>query len=225
MFKMISWSQYLGVAALLLVVYYAYVAVVYYRAELTALVTGKGKIVTRTVGQAVMPSLLPENGPLIPKAAIVMPIAAEQHRKPEETEGEEGEDGEVTAAHPNRVAVESSIEETEEYSHDEEEIASESYNEKINSSTAAEITTTEVAAEDAETENEEVAIDYTVGVAQLNHFLERAAAGEMTQQQIEREVPALENTEVLMAFFQKSTKAAQRLTAKVYAQVEEPVAN
>ncbi|WP_258049183.1 hypothetical protein [Hymenobacter sp. NBH84] len=41
MLKMFTWSQYLLTVTILLVLYYAYVAVVYYRQELQGLLTKK----------------------------------------------------------------------------------------------------------------------------------------------------------------------------------------
>lgn len=223
MFKMISWPQYLGAVVLLLVVYYAYVAVVYYRSELTALATGKGKLVAATAGQAATPTSLLTNGPLIPKSAIVLPIVAEQNSEPELAEGEETQEEEEADDNPNTMVVESPIEEVDESSDSEEEIPSELDDEEISSSTVEAGTTAAVSVEaSAGAENEESEMDFTVGVAQLNNYFDRAATGEITQEQLEKEVPALENTDLLVAFFKKSTRAAQELTSKVYAEVAEP---
>jgi hypothetical protein len=228
MFNSISWPQYLGAVAVLLVAYYAYVALVYYRVELAGLMKGKNKAVASTAGPVATPSPLLGNSPLIPKAAILVPVAAAPQAAPEETDTEQQDDSEEQADEhadeSNALAVAPPTEETDKQGNVEEENPSELNNDEITSSTAEEEMTAPTAAEhSAEAENEEPEMDFTVGVAQLNHYFDRAAAGEITQQQIEQEVPELENTDLLVAFYKTSTKAVQELTSRVYAEVAEPV--
>jgi hypothetical protein len=55
------------------------------------------------------------------------------------------------------------------------------------------------------------------------NYLGRAAEGQISQAQLAEQEPALANTELLLAFFQNSTKNAQRATAHLYEGVTEPV--
>ncbi|WP_324680847.1 hypothetical protein [Hymenobacter sp. GOD-10R] len=74
----------------------------------------------------------------------------------------------------------------------------------------------------AEVGPEELEEDFTVGVEQLSDYFDRAAAGDITQEELVEEVPALENTDLLVAFYKNSKQTAQSLTASLYAGIAEP---
>jgi hypothetical protein len=69
---------------------------------------------------------------------------------------------------------------------------------------------------------EEVEPVFTVGIAQLGDFLARAAESQLTPAEVVEQVPALDNTDLLLAFFQTSSQRAQRLTSQRFAEVAEP---
>jgi len=73
-----------------------------------------------------------------------------------------------------------------------------------------------------ETEPEDAEPGFTIGIAQLGNYLEQAAAGQITQEELAEQEPALADTDLLVAMFQASTKNAQRVTSHLYANVEEP---
>jgi hypothetical protein len=246
MFKMITWPQYLGAVALLLVVYYAYVALVYYRAELTGLISGKGKAAGTQISSATPTSLL-NRGPLIPKAAVVLPVpatiaattdkavpdaevATDEPEDEQEQKLEEETSAGVAVEAPDEANQEAQQEANEEtdgadnknqfdnFINKEDFIIDKSIN-----FMEAKLDAIAPAVHDGNQElAEEFEEDFTVGVAQLNNIFDRAAQGELNKEQIEREVPELENTNVLMAFFKDSTKSAQQLTAATYANVADP---
>lgn len=62
----------------------------------------------------------------------------------------------------------------------------------------------------------------TIGIAQLGDYFEQAAEGQLTRDDIVEQAPILHNTNLLMDFYQASTKSAQRATARLYAGLEEP---
>ncbi|WP_022821548.1 hypothetical protein [Hymenobacter norwichensis] len=255
MFKMITWPQYLGAVAVLLVLYYAYVGVVYYRAELLGLVAGKkGKAVAGDQAFNPGPTSLLNRGPLIPKAAaVVIPAAAaaaaipaapavdttgsdvatdNEEDEQEQAPGEEtGTEASIEA--PNEADQEAQPEASEETDEQPEPNKGNNFCNKENSFVENSVNFTDAESEqmshgvqDGEQESaEEFEEDFTVGVAQLNNIFDRAADGELTQEQLVKEVPELENTDVLMAFYKTSTKSAQQLTAATYAHVAEPALN
>lgn len=230
MFKMITWPQYLFAVAALLVLYYAYVALVYYRVELTRLVTSKGKAVDKQAPASPPTSLL-NHGPLIPKAMVALPLskdAQEASKAPaapatgnQTEEVEENDQQEQDAA----GVAETTIEKNQEVESKNDfinhiELNTEKFSKFTDDKTGAD---SPVVPDEPHEPAEELDDDFTVGVTQLNSYFERAAEGSITQQQLVKEIPALKNTDVLVAFFKNSTKNAQQLTATTYAEIAEPV--
>ncbi|RZJ57051.1 MAG: hypothetical protein EOO55_04145 [Hymenobacter sp.] len=74
-----------------------------------------------------------------------------------------------------------------------------------------------------ESANDDFELGSTIGIAQLGDYLGRAAEGQVTPEQLVEQEPSLANTDLLLAFFQTSTKNAQRATAHLYEGVAEPV--
>lgn len=238
MFKMITWPQYLGTVALLLVLYYAYVALVYYRAELTGLISGKGKAAAGDHTSAAAPTSLLNRGSLIPKAAVVLPVPAAVPAATEEAapnteaateELEEETVAEVSAQAPSEATEEAKQEAIEgisqKYENDFNDIEKYDIVKSVKNNEAVSDLSYPVAQDGGEVTDDEFEDNFTVGVAQLSNIFDRAADGKLTKEQIEREVPELQNTDVLMAFFKNSSKSAQQLTATLYAEVAEPALN
>jgi len=241
MFKMITWPQYLLTVVILLVLYYAYVALVYYRAEVFALVTGKGKAAGDQAAAPTPTSLL-KRGSLISKSAAVIPVpevvpstepgTSDAPKTDDETDEEETttEAEQPTTTEGEQDAMDEAKENVETVADNKEgtELSNykELFTEKISSFTTTESDQNQSAEQAGSTEPvEEFDDDFTVGVAQLDSYLNRAAEGKITQEELVKELPALENTELLVAFFKNSTKSAQQLTATIYADVAEPVMN
>lgn len=231
MFKMITWPQYLGTVALLLVLYYAYVALVYYRAELSGLISGKGKAVGGQASPIATPTSLLNRGPLIPKVAVVLPVPAATPAATEEAapnteaateELEEENVAEVSAQAPSEATEEAKQEAIEglnqKCENDFNNIQNYDIVKSVKSIETGSDLSYPVAQDGVEETAEEFEDNFTVGVAQLSNIFDRAADGKLTKEQIEREVPELENTDVLMAFFKNSSKSAQQLTATLYAE-------
>ena len=230
MFKMITWPQYLFAVAVLLVLYYAYVALVYYRVELTRLVTGKGKAVDKQAPASPPTSLL-NRGPLIPKAMVALPLSQDTQDASEApaapaTGNQTEEVGEDDQQEQNTTDVaETTAEESQEIKSKNDfindiDLNTEKFSKFTGDKTGA---GSPVVPDEPREPAEEFDDDFTVGVTQLNSYFERAAEGRITQQQLVTEVPTLKNTEVLVAFFKNSTKSAQQLTATIYDEVAEPV--
>ena len=230
MFKMITWPQYLFTVAALLVLYYVYVALVYYRAELTRLVTGKSKAVDKQAPTSLPTSLL-DRGPLIPKAMVALPLSQDAQDASEapaapatgnqtEEVGEDDQQEQVAAE-----AAETATKENYEIKSKNDFINPIDLNNEKFSKFTGDKTSVDspVVPNEPREPAEELDDDFTVGVTQLNSYFERAAEGRITQQQLVTEVPALKNTDVLVAFFKNSTKSAQQLTATIYDEVTEPV--
>lgn len=243
MFKAISWGQYAGVLFLLLLAYYAYVGLAYYRVELLGLLKNKGKAPGPDLAPAPLRSPAGKRS-LIAKAASTMPATFPEVAGPaapnEETQAEENEVDKKLPAEP---------------SHQEEQAADEQpgpvvelpplnlptveVNEMINYDNSTEnsffndnsINFTEQNGsntfQDTKSGMESASNDFylgsTIGIAQLGNYLGRAAEGQVTPEQLVEQEPGLANTELLLAFFQDSTKNAQRATAHLYAGVAEPV--
>ncbi len=237
MFKAISWGQYVGAVLVLLLLYYAYVAAVYYRAELLGLVKGKGNAAGGAPAPAQSLGSLMGKGPLIAKSAITLPAsppevagpakapaATEQPAEPtdrdEEASGQEHEQEPAEESRPvgELPPLDLPTAEVSENIHDGNAIKELSYDAKaINFTEQEDITS----ALPSETASQEYDPSFTIGIAQLGDFLERAAEGQITQQEIVEQEPALENTDVLLAFFQASTERVQRATSHIYAGVAE----
>ncbi|MBO3272949.1 hypothetical protein [Hymenobacter defluvii] len=212
MFKMITWPQYLGVVATLLVLYYLYVAAIYYRQELKALVSRKPVVDTSS---ALSPSnRLPSKGPLIPRpATLLFTSPAELTTDESETQTSEKDSAEEEAEQSAEVGTT----ETEDGENEEVEISIDinpsfvDANEKSTKFTEAEQPYTAEAAQD------DLEQDFTVGVTQLNDYLSLAADGEITQEELIKEVPALANTELIAAFYKTSNQNSQQITAALFA--------
>jgi hypothetical protein len=245
MFKAITWPQYLGAVTLLIVLYYLYVGLVYYRAELAGLISRKGKAAGNT-SEPNTPTSLLNRGPLIPKAAVVLPVpvaapviaaAAEPDEDLTADENEEEVVADVSAEASDEVEVEAqpelavnadqeAVEQAEQNQRNDFIEIDNSHLENSVNFTEPDSNYTDPASQSGVEEMaEEFEADFTVGVSQLNSYFDRAAGGEITQEQLVKEVPALANTDVLMAFFKSSTKSAQQLTAATYANVTEPALN
>jgi hypothetical protein len=212
MLHMISWAQFFGVVAVLLILYYAYVGLVYYRSELLGLLE-KGKPAQRLV-TPVPASLLGNRGPLIPLASAVMlplPKPSLETDLPESKEAEsssvsdDGDEIRTEVINDNNISV---VNENEK---------------NIKFTNVAGAIPVAQSGQEAEAIEEEFEQHLTVGVAQLSDYFERASAGEITQEQLVKQVPALKDTQVLEAFYQQSKKTAQQLTATLYSEVGEPV--
>ncbi|TPG60936.1 hypothetical protein [Hymenobacter nivis] len=243
MFKAISWGQFTGVLFLGLILYYAYVGLTYYRAELLGLAKGRGKAADDAPAPVRPLSSLIGRGPLIAKPALTPPATPPEVPAPtvpttkSSEEVGEGLDEELEAN-----------EEEEDLMVDEEDqelgdlpaldlptadgsgnfidgnsIESISFDAKAINFTQQNGTNsfqdTEIGVEPA---LEEYDPSQTIGVAQLGNYFERAAEGQLTQDDIVEQAPVLQNTNLLMAFYQASNKSAQRTTAHLYAGIEEP---
>ncbi|MBC6992506.1 hypothetical protein [Hymenobacter sp. BT491] len=225
MFKMITWPQFFGAVAVLLVLYYAYVALVYYRAELIGLLTGKGSKATGSQASPTPPTSLLNRGPLIPKAAIVLPVPEAVVVSSDTDMDEEGQEAEADDT-PATVEVDTGwvTEEAAESANDDFNRFKEINTDKISKFTTSESDLDPATPQDESTNStEDGEENFMVSVTQLNSVFDRAAAGKITQQQLTEEVPGLVNTQVLEAFYQQSKKRAQQLTAATYAEVAEPV--
>jgi hypothetical protein len=213
MFKSVTWGQYIGFLLLALTVYYVYVAARYYRVEILALFkgTGRGGVASApVVDAAARPSLVGSSGVLISSAALATqsPADNEDEDAEEEEKGEEKEDeseGKIADAEGKEAAV-------------EEVKIQEPNTDNFNNHDHKEDADALPGPEAADSE-----VDFTVGVAQLSDYFEDAAEGNMTQEELVGHMPELDNTALLVAFFQSNTKAAQQLTSQYYVDVPEPV--
>ncbi|QNP54434.1 hypothetical protein [Hymenobacter qilianensis] len=240
---MITWSQFFGTMAVLLVVYYAYVALVYYRAEVLDLFTGQKDKAAGAQALPTPPASLLNRGPLLPKAAVVLPTPADlapaNEEAPPATEAVTDEPGEelgeetvvkVSALAPDQAEDEAQQEINEATDEEPQQNQGNDYGNKENSIIRNSINLAEAESDDlapplpvgVQGTVEVFEENFTVSVSQLNNVFERAAAGEVTQQQLTKEVPALAGTQVLEAFYQRSKKSAQQLTAATYIEVAEP---
>jgi hypothetical protein len=204
MFKTITWGQYAGLVFGLLVAYYLYVAVAYYRVEIMARLKGLSKAGTtpESAGSAeARPSLVGSAGPLISKSALaIQPPTVKQEAETQaptealgkKTEEREGEIDEIKINSQNTDNINNV-----DHSDDEEALPG---------------------PQKADPEEE-----FTVGVAQLSDYFEEAAAGTITQDELVAKMPELDNTALLVAFFQRNAQAAQQLTSQYYVDVPEPV--
>jgi hypothetical protein len=242
MFKAISWGQYASVVLLLLLLYYAYVGLAYYRAELLGLFSGKGKVVGPTL--VTTPQRSPNGrGSLIAKAASALPALPPEAVEPaaplptnnEKMHADEqgiGEESQAETAHHDEQlapifelpAIDLASVEAKGISN--YDIISEKniINENLTNFTEHDDGISfQVIESELESASDDFEVGATIGIAQLGHYLGRAAEGQISQAQLAEQEPALANTELLLAFFQNSTKNAQRATAHLYEGVTEPV--
>ncbi|MGI4735020.1 MAG: hypothetical protein ACRYG7_07570 [Janthinobacterium lividum] len=202
MFKTFTWGQYAGLVFVLLAAYYLFVAAAYYRVEILALLKGKGRGgAAPAVAVAARQSLVGGSGSLIPKTALAIQSDAadeeEEAGKPAATRPKENEDDEVVL---DEVKInEPNIDNIDKLNHEED---------------ADDLPGPQATDSEA---------DFTVGVAQLADYLEDAAEGNITQEELVAQLPELDNSALLVAFFQSNAKAAQQLTSQYYVDVPEPV--
>jgi hypothetical protein len=242
MFKAISWGQYASVVLLLLLLYYAYVGLAYYRAELLGLFSGKGKVAGPT------PVTTPQRSPtsrglLIAKAASALPAPPPEAAEPtvipptynEEVQADEqgiGEESQAETAHHDEQlapvfdlpAIElTSVETKGMIDYDISNELRLVNDNLINFSEHNDINSFQSIESGLESASDDFEIGATIGIAQLGHYLERATQGQITPEQLVEQEPSLANTDLLLAFFQDSAKNAQRATAHLYAGVAEPI--
>jgi len=251
MFKTISWGHYAGGVLLLLVLYYAYVGAMYYRAELLALLKGKGK--AGGLAEAPAPTLatIARKGPLLTKSAITLPAPPPEVAGPApapvapqveaESPAEAPSESEDLAQASKLSEAASELAESdapivqelptlnlasvEISAGDKYENARENHFVNDYASTLAISNVTDllsVTESGVSYSPEEFEPGLTVGIAQLGDFLERAAEGQITQAELVEQVPALDNTDLLLSFYQASSQGAQRLTSQRFAAVAEP---
>lgn len=242
MFKAISWGQFTSVVLLVLALYYVYIGLTYYRAELLGLVKGKGKTAGDEPAPARALSSLIGKGPLMAKPALTPPAIPPEvpasTKAPAEGEEYSEEEDETTEEENEPGATEENQElgdlptldlPTAEVSgdlNDGNTIESVSFDgNTINFTEQYGAKSFQDTASGMETAPEDYDPSLTIGVAQLGNYFERAAEGQLTQDDIVEQAPALENTALLMAFYQASNKSAQRTTAHLYAGIEEPTLN
>ncbi|WP_223654511.1 hypothetical protein [Hymenobacter psoromatis] len=243
MFKAISWGQFTGVLLLGLILYYAYIGLTYYRAELLGLAKGRGKAADDAPAPVRPLSSLIGKGPLIAKPALTPPAtppelpatnatvtksseaAGEELDEELETDEEQDDLGadEVDQELGDLPALDLPTADDSNNFIDGNSIESVSFDAKAINFTRPNGTNsfqdTEIGVESAP---EEYDPSQTIGIAQLGNYFERAAEGQFTQDDIVEQAPVMQNTNLLMAFFQASSKSAQRTTAHLYAGIEEP---
>ena len=216
MFKAISWGQFTSVVLLVLALYYVYIGLTYYRAELLGLVKGKGKTAGNEPAPARALSSLIGKGPLMAKPALTPPATPPE--VPASTkapaEGEENSEEDETTEEENELGATEENQElgdlptldlpTAEVSNnlnDGNTIKSVSFDgNTINFTEQYGTKSFQDTASGMETAPEEYDPSQTIGVAQLGNYFERAAEGQLTQNDIVEQAPALENTALLMAF-------------------------
>lgn len=242
MFKAISWGQYAGVVLLLLLLYYTYVGLAYYRAELLGLFSGKGKVAGPTL--VTTPQRSPNGrGSLIAKAASALPAPPPEAAEPaatlptnnEEVHADEqgiGEESQAETAHHDEQlapifelpAIDLTRVEVKGINNYDISNEINLTNENLTNFTEYDdVISLQGIKSELESASDDFEVGATIGIAQLGHYLGRAAEGQISQAQLAEQEPALANTDLLLAFFQNSTKNAQRATAHLYEGVAEPV--
>lgn len=240
MFKAISWGQYTGVLFLLLLAYYAYVGLAYYRVELLGLLKNKGNTPgsAPTLDRAPAAARPAGKKSLIAKAALAVPAAPTEEDLPEENEAGEGVDKETPAEvdHQQEEPADEqpapivelppfelpAIEASEENNYENYGEISFTNDNSVNFDRQSGSNSFLDAESGVEPANDDFYVGSTVGIAQLGDYLTSAAEGQVTPAQLVEQEPALANTDLLLAFFQTSTKSAQRVTAQLYEGVAEP---
>jgi len=244
MFKAITWGQYTGVLFLLLLAYYAYVGLAYYRVELLGLLKNKGKAPAAAPAPEAASAAPGPKRSLLAKAALAVPAAPSTITEPaapdEEARQEEEEaDQELSleANHQEEQPADEQLEpvadlppfelstaqvnETGNYENDKE--FSFNIENSINFTEQGGSNTLQDTESGMESASDDFELGSTIGIAQLGDYLGRAAEGQVTPEQLVEQEPGLANTDLLLAFFQTSTKNAQRATAHLYEGVAEPV--
>lgn len=235
MFKAITWGQYSLTLLVLLALYYAYIGVMYYRLELLGLFKGKVQspgpaptpkpVVAALVGKSSLvgrPALVPPTPAPVAPAPVAKPTEQPDDESPDATERKEQQPAEESLV---AELPELDLPTVEATSNFKDEIGTEfskfddnviNFTQQTNSKTFQE------AVSGVEAAPEAFEPDFTMDVAQLGDYFERAAEGQLTPAQLVEQAPALDNTELLAAFFKTNTKSAQQLTSQVYADVAEP---
>jgi hypothetical protein len=239
MFKAITWGQYTGVLFLALAAYYAYVGLAYYRVELLGLLKNKGKAAAPAPAPAPLRSPAGK-GSLIAKAALAVPAAPQEvteMRAPDEEENEVRDEMPNEISHQEEEPADEQLEpvadlppfklpnvqvnEVNNYENDTDvSLVSENF---INFTEDGGSNSFQDTESGMESVGDDFCLGSTIGIAQLGDYLGRAAEGQVTPAQLVEQEPALANTDLLLAFFQNSTKNAQRATAQLYEGVAEPV--
>lgn len=230
MFKAISWGQYAGAVFVLLLLYYAYVAAVYYRAELLGLAKGKGKAgATPAPAPAPARSSLIGNGPLIAKPAITLPAPPPEVAGPgpaapgldeEESSGADQAQNEEAGELPEIDLPTAEVTEKDDLQN--ANFVADNVDNITNFTDQDNNESFSAPKGFGEATEAEYNPGFTVGVAQLGDYFERAAEGQLTQEELVEQAPALENTDLLATFYKTNSKSAQQLTSHLYAGVEEP---
>lgn len=231
MLNAISWGQYIGWLFVALALYYAYVGLVYYRVELLALVKGKGNEAANALALAKSPSSSMGKGPLIAKSALALPApqVAKPAKAPADPTTTEPNEEPTDQAHEQALDEESQLvdglpdlelptDEFSEHIYDLNKIKNILYDAKV-INFADENDITSALPNQATVLEPEFSL--TIGIAQLGDFLERAVERQLTQEEMVEQEPALENTDVLLAFIQARTESVQRATSHIYAGVAE----
>ena len=239
MLKAITWSQYASVVFLGLLVYYAFVALRYYRVELLRLAKGKATGKASVPGSTPATPHLAGKSSLIAKAALAVPAAPLKVAAPDEpaqTE-EDAVGGEATElAHQEEQPADEQLEPVADLP--PFELPNVAVNNKKNYENDSElsfvndnsINFTEQGGSNSfldtesgmESADDDFSIGSTIGIAQLGDYLTSAVEGQITPAQLVEQEPGLANTDLLLTFFQTSTKSAQRATAHLYEGVAEP---
>lgn len=235
MFKAITWGQYSLTLLVLLALYYAYVGVMYYRLELLGLFKGKVQNPSPALTPKPAVAALVGKSSLVGRSALAPPAPTPTTpapvAKPTEQSGNEGPDAteqkEQHSAEESLVAdlPELDLPTAEVTSNFKDEIGTETSefdDNVINFTQQTDPETFQEVVSSVEAAPEAFEPDFTMDVAQLGDYFERAAEGQLTPAQLVEQAPALDNTELLAAFFKTTTKSAQQLTLQVYADVAEP---
>jgi len=245
MFNAISWGQYAGWLSLALLAYYAYVGLAYYRLELLGLLKNKGKASSSAPALEETPAALGSTGKrsLIAKAALAVPAAPFKAIKPvaldEESQEQEDRGGEgllIEANHKEEQLADEKLEpvgdlppfelpsvQVKDGSNYENDVEFSFFNENsVNFTEHGGSNSFQDTESGVEPADADFYLGSTVGIAQLGDYLSSVTEGQITPAQLVEQEPGLANTDLLLAFFQNSTKNAQRATAHLYEGVAEP---
>lgn len=238
MFKAITWGQFLGFVSVLLLLYYTYLALTYYRAEIMGLLKGQGKAAGPALAPTPAAGSIVGRGSLIPRSVAVPATAQPQQAAPAPASGKATEPGQAEGASQAEAATErgvadgSAAEELPDLDLPAADLTEN--NVEIVNHNAIDVDNKHSFAERNETNPfqgfsngskpavEEFEPGVTFGIAQLGNYLERVSEGQITQQELIEQEPGLADTDLMMAFFQASTKGAQRAASHLYAGIAEP---
>ena len=245
MFNAISWGQYAGWLSLALLAYYSYVGLAYYRLELLGLLKNKGKAFSSAPALEEAPAALGLTGKrsLIAKAALAVPAASSKAIQPvalddesQEQEDRVGEGMPIEANHEEEQLADETLEpvgdlppfelpnvQVNEGFNYENDVEFSFFNENsVNFTEQGGSNSFQDTESGVEPADADFYLGSTVGIAQLGDYLSSVTEGQITPAQLVEQEPGLANTDLLLAFFQNSTKNAQRATAHLYEGVAEP---